>query len=229
MTNEELILQKIEKIEAQMAPIVQSREAILELKEDLIPLSNTAVHLFIQELQEIEAGFTLEDLLQLFKHSARSIRNFVWIIRMMDNIIEFATDVEPLLKSAVPLAIEHLDQLERRGVFRILKAMMDVRAKVADAYTPEDVDKIGDGAVALLRVLKKFSDPKALTFLEKMADLPANIDLQNAQKAGFFRMAAAGFDGEVKEGLGVMLELTKAMAKLKTNGQAVQTAETETQ
>jgi hypothetical protein len=55
-----------------------------------------------------------------------------------------------------------------------------------------------------------------------MADLPAQVNLQNAQKAGFFRMAAAGFDGEVKEGLGVMLELTKAMAKLKTNGQALQ-------
>ncbi|MGD8251836.1 MAG: hypothetical protein PVH30_00830 [Desulfobacterales bacterium] len=222
MTNEELILQKIEKIEAQLEPIVKSREALLEMKEDLIPLSNTAVHLFIEELQEIEAGFTLEDLLHLFKHGARSIRNFVWMIKMLDNMIEFATDVEPLLKSAVPLAIEHLDQLERRGVFRIIKAMMDVRAKVADAYTPEDVDMIGDGAVALLRVLKKFSDPKALAFLEKMADLPAQVNLQNAQKAGFFRMAAAGFDGEVKEGLGVMLELTKAMAKLKTNGQALQ-------
>jgi hypothetical protein len=143
MTNEELILQKIEKIEAQLEPIVKSREALLEMKEDLIPLSNTAVHLFIEELQEIEAGFTLEDLLHLFKHGARSIRNFVWMIKMLDNMIEFATDVEPLLKSAVPLAIEHLDQLERRGVFRIIKAMMDVRAKVADAYTPEDVDMIG--------------------------------------------------------------------------------------
>lgn len=225
MTNEELILQKLEKIEAQLEPIVKSREQMLELKDDLLPLSNQAVHLFISELQEIEAGFTLEDLLVLIKQSARNVRNFVWMLKMMDNFIEFATDIEPLLKSAVPQMIEHLDVLERRGVFRIIKAMLDVRAKVADAYTPDDVEAIGDGAVALLGILKKFSDPQALAFMEKMAELPGHVDLQKAQKAGFFKMAAAGFDDEIKEGLGVVLELTKAMAKLKRNGRELQPAE----
>jgi uncharacterized protein YjgD (DUF1641 family) len=198
---------------------MKSREAVLELKQDLMPLGNQFVHMLIKELQEIEAGFSLEDLLALMKQSARSIRNFVWAIKMMDNIIEFVNDVEPLLKSAVPQMIEHLDTLEQRGVFRIIKAMLDVRAKVADVYTPEDVEQIGDGAVAMLGILKKFSDPKAIAFLERAAALPGQIDLDNAKPAGFFTLAAAGFDSELKQGLGVALELTKAMAKLKGNGQ----------
>ena len=223
MTNEELILQRLDRIEEKIDPILKSRAALDELKADIVPLSNTAVELMMEGLQEIESGFTLEDLAYLAKLTARNVQNFIWALKMMDNLIEFVKDVEPLLKSAVPQMIEHLDTLEQRGVFRIVKAMLDVRAKVADAYSPEDVDDIGDGAVALLALFKKFSDPKALAMMEKLAALPGEIDLENAKKAGPMRLAAAPFNGEFKEGMGVMLEFAKAMAKLKPNGQSAAT------
>jgi uncharacterized protein YjgD (DUF1641 family) len=223
MTNEELILQRLDSIEEKIDPILKSRAAFDELKADIVPLSNTAVALLMEGLQEVESGFTLEDLTYLAKLTARNVQNFIWALKMMDNVIEFINDIEPLLKSAVPQIIEHLDTLEQRGVFRIIKAMMDVRAKVADAYSPEDVDTIGDGAVAMLALFKKFSDPKALALMEKLAALPAEIDLTNAKKAGPMRLAAAPFNGEFKEGMGVMLEFAKAMAKLKPNGQSAET------
>ena len=224
MTNEELILQRLDSIEAKLEPIVKSRAAIEELKEDLIPLSNNAVKMLMDELQEIESGFTLEDLTYLAKMTARSIQNFVWALKMMNNMIEFAGDIEPLLRSAVPQIIQHLDTLEQRGVFRIIKAMLDVRAKVADVYSPEDVDRIGDGAVALLELFENFSDPKALDMMKKLAALPGQVDLENARKAGPIRMAAATFNGEFRQGMGVMLEFAKAMAKLKQNGQPTETS-----
>ena len=63
--------------------------------------------------------------------------------------------------------IEHLDDLERKGVFRIIKAMLDVRAKVAAEYDHHDIEQISDGAVAMLRLAKNLSDPKVLAFMEK--------------------------------------------------------------
>ncbi len=223
MTNEELILQRLDRIEEKIDPILKSRSAMEELKEDMIPLSNNAVKLLMDELQEIESGFTLEDLTYLAKMTARSIQNFIWALKMMNNMIEFAGDIEPLLKSAVPQIIEHLDGLEQRGVFRIIKATLDVRAKVADVYSPEDVDKIGDGAVALLELFKSFSDPKALVMMKRLAALPGQVDLEKARKAGPLRLAAATFNGEFREGMGVMLEFAKAMSKLKHNGQPAET------
>ena len=224
MTNEELILERLDRIEAKIDPILKSRAALDELKDDIVPLGNTAVKLLMDELQEIETGFTLEDLTYLAKMTARSVQNFTWALKMMNNIIEFVSDIEPLLKSAVPQVIEHFDELEQRGVFRIIRAMLDVRAKVADAYSPEDVDDIGDGAVALLALFRKFSDPKALAMMEKLAALPGHIELENARKAGPIRLAAATFNGEFREGMGVMLEFAKAMAKLKQNGQPAETS-----
>jgi uncharacterized protein YjgD (DUF1641 family) len=218
MTNEELILQRLDSLEAKIDPIIKQGNKWGEFADDLMPLQHHAVNLFIEHLQDIEAGFQLEDLFELIKQSARSIRNLMFALKAMNNVIEFVTDIEPLLKSAVPKAIEHLDELERKGVFRIVKAMMDVRAKVAAEYDGEDIEQISDGLVAMLRLGKKMSDPNTLAFLEKMTSIPAAVDLDNAKKIGVFGMLSAGFNGEVKEGLGVMIALTKAMGKIKHNG-----------
>jgi uncharacterized protein YjgD (DUF1641 family) len=221
MTNEELILKKLEDLEAKIDPIVKSREAIMELKEDLLPLQNQAIQLIIRELQEVEAGFQLDDVFLMIKQGMRSMRNFVFAMKTMDRIVEFITDMEPLLKSAVPKIIESLDEMERQGVFRILKATLNLRSKVAAQYDAEDIEKIGDGMVAMLGLAKKLADPKALAFLEKAAALPGNVDLSKSREIGPMGLISAGFNSEIKQGLGVLMELTKAMGKMKDNGHAV--------
>ncbi len=218
MTNEELILQRLDALEAKIDPIIKQANRWGEFADDLVPLQHHAVNLLIEHLQEVEAGFQLEDLFALVKQSARSVKNLMYSLKAMNNIIEFVTDIEPLLKSAVPKAIEHLDELERKGVFRIIKAMMDVRAKVAAEYDGEDIDQISDGLVAMLRLGKKMSDPDTLAFLERMVAVPGSVDLDNTKKVGPFGMLSAGFNSEVKEGLGVMIALTKAMGKVKHSG-----------
>lgn len=221
MTNEDLILQRLDELNAKIDPIVKERQKWAELREDLIPLQHQAVQLLTEQLQEIEAGFQLEDLFAVLQQSMRSIKNFLFVIKAMDNLIEFIQDIEPLMKSAVPKIIEHMDELEQKGVFRMIKVMMDVRAKVAATYDPDDIEQISDGMVAMLRVAKKMSDPGTLEFLEKAAAIPASLDLANTKQVGPFGMLSAGFDPEVKDGLGVMMALTKALGKMKTNGSSI--------
>lgn len=218
MTNEELILKKLEALEEKIEPIVRSRNTLLELKEDLLPLQNQAIQLIIRELQEVEAGFQLDDVFVLIKQVMRSTRNLIFALKAMDNIVEFITDMEPLLKSAVPKIIEALDDMERQGVFRIIGATLKVRSKIAARYDSDDIDKIGDTLVTLLGLAKKMADPKAQAFLEKIAGLPAQVDLSKTQGVSAMGLLSAGFSGEMKQGLGVLLELTKAMGKMKDNG-----------
>lgn len=226
MTNEELILERLDRIEAQLAPISQAAGGIKDLREDLIPLSGQAFRLLIQELEDVESSFQLEDLLTLFKRSLRSVKHVIFSLEQLENIVDFATTIEPLLKSAVPQIINYLDDLEQKGVLRIITATLDVRAKIASAYTPEDIDQIGDGAVTLLGLVKKLSDPVAIDFLEKIADLPSKVDLAGAKPVGPFGMLGALSSKEARQGLGVFMELTKAMGSLKNGGsRAVEQAE----
>jgi uncharacterized protein YjgD (DUF1641 family) len=223
MTNEELILQRLDALDAKIDPLIKDRQKWSELKEDLLPLQHQAVALVIEQLQEVEAGFQLEDALLLVKRSMRNIKNFLFVLKAMDNVIDFATDLEPLLKSAVPKMIEHLDELERKGVFRVIKSMLDIRAKVAAAYDHNDIEQIGDGVVALLGLARKVRDPGTLAFLEKIVAIPGAVDFTQAPKVGAFGLISAGFNPEVKEGLGVLMALTKAMGKLKQSDEITAT------
>jgi uncharacterized protein YjgD (DUF1641 family) len=217
MNNEELILQRLDSIESRLIPLADSIGSMNELKEDLTPLASNAVQLLIKELEDVESSFQLEDLKELAKQMLRSVRNITYSMKQMENIIDFVTTLEPLLRSSVPQIISYLDDMEQKGVFRIINATLGVRAKIAEAYSPEDIEKIGDGLVALLGLVKKITDPQALEFLEKIAEVPAQIDLASAKELGPLGLLWAGSSKEVKKGLGVMIELTKGMGRLKAD------------
>ena len=117
--------------------------------------------------------------------------------------------------SRIALPDGQYDQRQSRDGSRLA---LDLRAKFAAAYTAEDIEQIGDGAVALLGLAQKLSDPQAQQFLEKMADLPSQVDLAGAKPVGLFGMLGALSSKEARQGLGVLMELTKAMGSLKNGG-----------
>jgi uncharacterized protein YjgD (DUF1641 family) len=218
MNNEELILERLERIEIQLAPLSQNAKSKKELKDDLMPMSNQAVQLMIKELEEVESAFQLEDLLSLVKRVLRSVNNITYLLGQMENIIDFVNTLEPLLKSAVPQMINYLDDLERKGIFRIIQATLDLRAKFAQSFSPEEIDRVGDSLISLLKLTEKMADPQSLNFLEKIAEVPSQIDLTKSKKVGPFGLLRACSSEEVQQGLGVLMELTKGIGKIKANG-----------
>lgn len=218
MTNEELILERLDRIEAQIAPMAESAKSLKELKDDLFPLANQSFKLAIKELEEVEASFELQDVVEMIKRFLRNVRNLSYSLDQLENITDFVRTVEPLLKATVPQLINYLDDLDQKGVFRTYAAMLEIRAKVASAYQPEDILEIGDAFVSLLGVLKKLGQPEVLALLERLAEVPADLDLSVTKGVGPMGMLTACSGGEVKQGLGVMLELTKALGKMKNKG-----------
>lgn len=217
MNTEELILQRLDRIEERLAPLSESVKSIKELGSDITPLANNAFQILVKELEDVESGFQLDDLMELFKQLLRSVRNIIFSLRQLDNVIDFLTTLEPLLRSTVPQLINYLDDLEQKGVFRILNATLGIRAKVAAAYTPEDMEAIGDGVVSLLGLAKKLSSPQSIEFLERISDMPSKLDLSASKSVGPFGLLLACSNKEVKEGLGVLMELTKGLGNLKHN------------
>src|SRR5512136_666078 len=95
MTNEELILQRLDLIESRLAPLTDSLRSMGELKEDLTPLAGNAVKLLIRELQDVESSFQLKDLLDMWKQLLRSVRNISYSLKQLGNIVDFVTTLEP--------------------------------------------------------------------------------------------------------------------------------------
>ncbi len=219
MNNEQAIMEQLDELGQEISILTDSARSLRELRDDLSPRVNEAVRVLIEELVEIESDVQFEDMALLLKNMLRNIRNLTWSLDQLKNLIDFLRTVEPLLKSTVPQAIEFLDTLERQGVFQVVSSMLGVTQKIAETYTPEDMEQIGNGLVELVGVAKKLTAPEALNMINRMAEVPARVDLSQAKEVGAFGMLFALGNPEVKQGMGVVLELTKGLALLKEKDQ----------
>ncbi len=215
MTQEELILERLDRLEAQVAPVAESARSMRELKEELTPRVNEAVQALIVGLADIEADFQLEDLTYLVKKMLRNVNNLNYTLDQLKNIIDFVQTAEPMLKTTVPQIIFYLGELEQKGVFRLLSASLDIVKNISASFSTEDLEQIGSGMVTLAGALKKVTEPQAVAFLSKAAEIPGQVDPSQAKDVGLFGLLGALGDSEVKKGMGVLMELTRGLSLLK--------------
>jgi uncharacterized protein YjgD (DUF1641 family) len=128
--------------------------------------------------------------------------------------VDWWQDMEPVMKIALPKIIDYLDSLEQKGIFRINGAVIEMYGKIAATYQPEDIEAMGDGFVRMHGLVRKLSNPRLIQFLEKLADVPAEVRLEEAKPVGPVGLAWKMRSPECRQGLGVMLELTRALGKL---------------
>lgn len=216
-SKEDLLLERLDRMEGQLNTLVKAQQGFAELKADIAPLMNSTVRLLIDELGVVESGFQLEDVFTFLKQAMRNLPKFIQAMEMMENLFELWDCMEPLMKSAVPQLINYMDNLERKGVLRTYAAMLEVRAKVAAHYDPEEMASMSDAFVLMLSMLKKLSDPQMIDFMNRILDLPMSINLAGAKPMGPLAMLSAMGNKETREGLGVAMELTKALGKLKAH------------
>ncbi len=215
MNNEELILERLERLENHIAPMVSSAKSIEELRDELSPRVNEAVQALIVQLADVESDFQIEDLLFLIKNAMRNVNNFSFMLDQMKNIIDFVLTAEPLMKATVPQIIYYLENFEQKGLFKLMNTGIETLTKISETYTPEAFEQIADGVVRLLGIVKKLTDPKALDLLDKAAEIPSRIDLEKAKPVGPFGMMWAMGSSESRNGLGVLIELTKGLGAMK--------------
>lgn len=215
MKNEDLILEKLGVIEAELMEMRKSRLEMQELKDDMTPLMKSAFQNMLKELGQVEHGFQLEDAFVLFKRFLRNMKNMAYLLDQMENMIELFHTMEPMLKSSVHTAIRYLGTLEQRGVFRTYEAMLEMRAKVSQRYGAQDFEQMSDAFVEMIGLLKKLSAPETMALLEKAACLPAAMDLQKSEPLGVMGLFKALRDPDVREGLGVGLQMAKSLKCLK--------------
>jgi uncharacterized protein YjgD (DUF1641 family) len=224
MSDQDLILERLARIEEKLDRVaaVEQRldefarpwEGIADLGRDLSLLMSPSVKLLTEELAEVETGFQMEDILAMVKRLFLSFRHLTWALEQLENLIDWWHDMEPMLKVAVPHLIDKLDDLEQKGIFRINRAMVNMYAKIAENYTPEDIDAMGDGFVRMHGIIKKLSEPAMIDFLEQFLNLPAQINLAAAKPTGPVGMVFKMMNKECRQGLGVAVEMTRALGKV---------------
>jgi uncharacterized protein YjgD (DUF1641 family) len=208
------ILEEIAALRAEMAPVANAARSMDNLRRDLAPRVEEAVRALIMELAEVESDFQLEDLLALVKQSMRNVKTFSRALDQLGSLLTFVDNVEPLVRQSVPVWISALEELEAKGVFTALTALSGVLEKLAAAYGQEDMEKIGDGLVTLMGLARGLGDPVAADVLTRLAAAPARVRMDAAREMGAWDMLASLGDPAVRRGLGLMIELTRAVGEV---------------
>jgi len=235
MTNEEVILERLARIEERLEGVARVEEQLAafnkpfenlsDLGRDLSLLMDPAVRRLTEELVEVEIGFQSEDFFALMKRFLPSLKYLTWSLEQLENLVDWWEDMEPVLKLAVPKLIDYLDHLEQKGIFRINAAVLEMYGKIAANYAPEDIDAIGDGFVLMHGLVKKLSNPELIQFLERLVEVPLEVRLDKVKPVGPLGLAWKMRSPECRQGLGVMLELTRALGKMQTGPAEAATAE----
>jgi hypothetical protein len=191
MTNEELLLERLARIEErlegvarvekQLAEWAKPWETLSDLGKDLSILMDPAARRLTEELVEVEIGFQLEDFFALLKRLLPSLKYLTWSLEQMENLVDWWADMEPVLKIAVPKMIDQLDVLEQQRVFNVFGKMFSV---------------------------------EMLQFMERLADVALSARLEEAKPVGPVGLLWQMRSPECRQGLGVLLELTRALSKM---------------
>lgn len=212
MKKEDEILERLDRLEALMTPMAKSAQSMNELKEELTPRINEMVRHVILELAEIDSDFQLSDLIGLGKNMLRNVKNLNYALNQLKNAIDLVDTAEPLMKITVPYYIARLDELERKGVFDLLRIGIGSLEKIAETYSKEELEDMTETMINMLGAVQKLGSPEATRFIEHMASIPCKVGDCDVQALGFTDLLRSLGDEDAKRGLAVLIRLTKAMA-----------------
>jgi uncharacterized protein YjgD (DUF1641 family) len=215
MDGNQEIIARLDRIEAMLAPLAEHTRAVQESRKERPPQIEQAFEALLLELADAENEYRTEDLSYLIRKILRSINNLTFALDQMENLIEFMRTAEPLLKVTIPAIIASLDRLERQGLFAMAMGLLDALERVAERHDPEELAKLGDVFSVVLDAGCRLTSPGSLRFLEQALSVPSRVDLDQVREVTFGGMLKAMRDPKVRQGLGVLMELTRALAPVR--------------
>ena len=100
----------------------------------------------------------------------------------MESISELVEVAAPISKDLFHKAETVLDQMDKKGYFVFARGGARILDNIVSSFTAEEVDRLGDNIVLILRTVKDMTQPEIMTFLrdtveavEKDADTPVDI------------------------------------------------------
>jgi len=150
MTNEERILERLERMEEQIAFLHERAQGTKELIQDLTPISNHAFRLMVSELQDVHGHVHLDDVFELLRRGLRGVPNLNYCLDQLENLIDLWRTIHPAIAPTWPHIIATMGEWHRDGVFDKLGALKGVGGKMLDTTTPDDIARVARAGCAVV-------------------------------------------------------------------------------
>ncbi|WP_439028138.1 DUF1641 domain-containing protein [Haloarchaeobius sp. DT45] len=115
-------------------------------------------------------------------------------------------------------AVETISELQRNGTLDDLAALADLLALMNGAVDDEMVMRLAKTGSSLGALADTAAEPDTVRGLERMLHAVGDASVEESEPVGVIGLAKATRDPEVKEGLGYLLNLAKALGRANGGG-----------
>ena len=124
---------------------------------------------------------------------------------------ELRDEIGPIMKEAMGVVTERLDDFEKKGYFDFGREGLDIVDRVVTSYEADDVKELGDNIILILDTVKAVTQPGLVEILNKTASAVYKADTKKPK--GLLGMLKASSDKDVRRGMSVMLEVLRQVGK----------------
>jgi uncharacterized protein YjgD (DUF1641 family) len=168
------LTQKIDRLTAQVEFLTeealrqrQRQQEWDELVADLGIVSKEAFQLLSQQLEEVEQCARIENVLLLLKRLLRDTCLLGQLLEYLESAMDFWQDFSPLTRTVAITLMNRLDEMERKGYFAFLGALLDAFDGVVASFSREELEQLRHNIVPLVATLKELARPETQHLLQR--------------------------------------------------------------
>lgn len=122
---------------------------------------------------------------------------------------ELYEDLIPILKSAIQVGSERIEDLESKGYFRLARGLVQISENVAAHYSPDDLNKLAQGIVGILDTIRSLTQPDVLALVDDAVKVVHNSE--HIKPTGVRGILSASRDVDVQRGLAILIEVLRQL------------------
>lgn len=208
----EQIQQKLDYLTTRVESQCRRSDSLLDLQQDLVPVANDMFRQAINELDEIDGGFTLEDLLFLFKRLLRDTRQITDMLDRVESTVDLVDELNALGRPVLTDAIMALDRMERRGYFAFFNGGQYVLDRIVSEFDEDDLRALGDNVVTILSTIRNMTQPDMMALANNMID-SVREEPDTETRVSLWRLVKELNDPQVRRGMVRLLHMVRSLSE----------------
>ena len=181
----DLLTKQIEYLTEQAQASEHAREERSELMHSMMPIANDAMRIATEQLLEMEPYVDPRDLLRIAKKIARAMPYIEVMLDQLDGVKDLLEIVMPMTTELYNKVEGIFDAADRKGYFRFANGGMQIMDNIVTSFTEDEVKRLGDNVVLILRTVQQMTQPEVMNFLrntitiaEKEVDTPVDSSIR---------------------------------------------------
>ncbi len=184
------LVEQVDFLSREMEELRQQRELWTDLGRDLAPVMESLYLMAVEQLEELSPYVQLEDLWRLLLRFLRSARLLDQLLQELETLHDLLHDLGPVVHDASLLAINKLDELEKKGYFALLKELAQTLDALVTHIRPEDLQRLRAALLSALEQARQAQEqpPSTWRLLQMMRD----PDVRRGLALGLYLLKALG-------------------------------------